>query len=411
VTERRLLAGLDIGGSKVLAVAVAAPIGDERPDVVAQVRLTTFQGPEGVVDTAHRALIALAGQLPGHGGWHGGPQDVFSGVGIGVPGLVDPARGMVTHAVNLGIGMGGLPLADRLRRRTGLPVVIENDVNAATCGVAQHLRLGPIDLAYLSIGTGLAAGIMLSGELRRGPHNAAGEIGHVPIDLSGPICNCGQRGCLEVLASGSAIAARWPPRPPSGPAPSDTPVSSGNFGTPDIAKSRDGLHSSDGFGVAGEPTAADERDSPDASDGTESQRLFSGLEQIADPGTDSKPTASDDLSRAPAQALFAAAGAGDPRAIAVRDDIAAHLAAAVRMIVLTTDVDLVVLGGGVAEVGEPLQRAVAAALRQQAEGSPFLRGLDLPARLMLAPTDEPVAAIGAALLARPPFAFLTRASG
>jgi len=84
----------------------------------------------------------------------------------------------------------------------------------------------------------------------------------------------------------------------------------------------------------------------------------------------------------------------------IRDEVAGHLAAAVRMLALTVDVDLVVLGGGVSEVGEPLLAAVAAALDRQAEGSAFLRGLDLSSRLSLIPRDQPVAAVGAALLAR-----------
>jgi len=318
-----LLAGLDIGGSKVLAVAVEpGGIGD-RPRVIEQVRLATSQGPEGVVDTASRALAALAARLTGRNGRHGGPTELFSGIGIGVPGLVDAERGAVTHAVNLGVGTGGLALADRLQRRLNRPVVVENDVNAAACGVAAHLRLGAADLAYLSIGTGLAAGIVLNGVLRRGPHNTAGEIGHIPVDSSGPICACGQRGCLEMLASGSAINARWP-------VPTD--------------------------GVS--PTIH------------------------------------------PPQALFDAAAAGDPRAVAIRDEVAGHLATAIRMLALTVDVDLFVLGGGVAQVGEPLQQAIAIALDRQTEGSAFLRGLDLSSRLSLIPRDQPVAAVGAALLAR-----------
>jgi glucokinase len=257
----------------------------------------------------------------------GGPTEIFSGVGIGVPGLVDAERGAVTHAVNLGVGTGGLALADRLQRRLNLPVVVENDVNAAACGVTAHLGLDGVDLAYLSIGTGLAAGIVLNGVLRRGPHNTAGEIGHVPVDLSGPVCGCGQRGCLEVLASGTAIAARWPVTPDTG---------------------LDGLVTT----------------------------------------------------KHPAQALFDAAAAGDPRAIVIRDDVAGYLAATVRMLALTVDVDVVVLGGGVSEVGEPLRQAVASALDRQAESSAFLRGLDLSARVSLVPRDQPIAAVGAALLAR-----------
>ena len=310
MTGRPLLAGLDIGGSKVLAVAVDP--GDGAPArVVEQLRLATRPGPDGVVETAHAAITALAERL-------GGGPHRLAGVGIGVPGLVDAARGAVTHAVNLGVGPGGLDLADRLQRRLQLPVAVENDVNAAAIGAAVLLGLGRSDLAYLSIGTGIAAGIVLDGTLRRGPHGAAGEIGHIPVDPSGPECSCGQRGCLEAVASGSAIAARWP---------------------------------GDGDSASG---AAD--------------------------------------------ALFGAAEAGDPRAVAVRDEVAGYLAGAVRILALTVDVDLVVLGGGVAEVGEPLRHAVAAALGAQAERSEFLRGLNLAARLSVVPPDRPVAAIGAALL-------------
>jgi len=69
---------------------------------------------------------------------------------------------------------------------------------------------GADDLAYLALGTGLAAGFVLSGALRRGAHGAAGEIGHVPVDPAGALCSCGQRGCLELSASGSALSAAWP---------------------------------------------------------------------------------------------------------------------------------------------------------------------------------------------------------
>jgi glucokinase len=137
----------------------------------------------------------------------------------------------------------------------------------------------------------------------------------VPVDPAGPICRCGQRGCLEMLASGSAIAAAWP--------------------------------SSNGV--------------------------------------------------APATALFAAASAGDEAACTVRDTFAGHLASAVRLLVLTCDVETVVLGGGVTEVGRPLVDAVVAALHRQAESSPFLAALELPSRVAVVPPGSPVAAIGAAL--------------
>ena len=99
----------------------------------------------------------------------------------------------------------------------------------------------------------------------------------------------------------------------------------------------------------------------------------------------------------PARALFDAADLGDPSAIAVRDEVAHDLASAVRLLVLTLDVDVVVLGGGVAELGPRLRRAVAAALEVEQAGSPFLRALELPSRVALVPGSRPVGALGAAL--------------
>jgi glucokinase len=137
-------------------------------------------------------------------------------VGVGVPGRVDTARGTVTLAVNL--GWHDFPLRDALEQRLGRPVTIENDVRAAAIGL--HRRHDPQSgarpgdqatqdhLAYLSVGTGIAAGLVLDGELYRGARGLAGEIGHAIVDGAGPTCTCGQRGCLEAFASGPAIARR-----------------------------------------------------------------------------------------------------------------------------------------------------------------------------------------------------------
>ncbi len=316
--------GLDIGGTKVLAVAV-----DVDGRVVASVRTGSEPGPDRVVDVATAAVAALAGRL-------GTDAAAFAGIGVGVPGLVDAERGVLSHAVNLGVGEDGLALAQRLGERTGLPVRVENDVNAAALGAARTLGVGS-DLAYLSIGTGLAAGLVVDGALHRGARGTAGEIGHVPVDPAGPLCGCGQRGCLEALGSGSAIARAWPV---------DGPRAGRRSG------SRSGAGSGSGEG--------------------------------------------------PAHGLFRAATAGDLKAVAVRDEVAGHLASAVQLLVLTVDADVVVLGGGVADVGEPLRAAVAAALTRRGRDSAFLASLDLPARVRLVPAGQPVAAIGAALLVPEP---------
>jgi predicted NBD/HSP70 family sugar kinase len=111
--------------------------------------------------------------------------------------------------VNLGIDGTPLPLAEQLGDRVLAPVHVDNDVNVAAVGASAALECR--DLAYLSVGTGIAAGLMLGGRIRRGTRGAAGEIGHLPVDPSGPMCDCGQRGCLEAVASGPALARRWPP--------------------------------------------------------------------------------------------------------------------------------------------------------------------------------------------------------
>jgi glucokinase len=193
-----VVAGLDVGGTKTLAVAVDAATDA----VLATVRRPTGGGGDGLLRSAGAVLAELAGAA-------GLPPTGFAAVGVGVPGLVDRAAGTVRHAVNLGLGDDPVGLADHLARLTGAPVVVENDVNLAAVGAAVALGCQG-DLAYLSVGTGLAAGFVLGGRIRRGAHGAAGEIGHLPVDPDGPPCECGQRGCLEVLASGAAIAARWP---------------------------------------------------------------------------------------------------------------------------------------------------------------------------------------------------------
>lgn len=291
--------GLDIGGTKIHGIALG-------PDdvVLAETRAPTRTGPEGVVRSAAAVVADLHDAL--------GPAAAADApIGVGIPGIVDAAAGTVRHAVNLGLDGVSLPLAAQLGALTGAPVQVENDTNAATLG-ARALEHAA-DLVYLSLGTGLAAGLCLGGHLRRGFHGAAGEIGHLPVDPAGALCGCGQRGCLELVASGAALAAAW-------------------------------------------------------------------------------PTASGSA----AEAVFAAAER-DARALEVRTAFADGVAAAVRALALAVDPEVVVLGGGVAAVGQPLRDAVAEALRRQAVGSPFLASLDLAARLRVV-TDPSVAAIGAALL-------------
>lgn len=189
--------GLDIGGTKT-----AAQLVDEWGRTLGEtVRPTDSGDPRrlihGVVRTVEQTL-ADAGAAPAE----------LIAAGVGIPGQVDPRDGTVRLAVNLNLHEP-LPLRDALQVALGVPVTLENDVRAAAWGAFMRARAtSPLNsLAYLSIGTGIAAGLVLDGRLYRGAGGMAGEIGHIPFDPLGPRCGCGSYGCLEVLAAGPAIAA------------------------------------------------------------------------------------------------------------------------------------------------------------------------------------------------------------
>lgn len=298
--------GIDIGGTKTAAIAVS----DDGTFGELVKRSTGFGGP-AVLHSAETSVRLLAARS-------GLAVSALRSIGVGIPGAVDSASGVVSHAVNLGVSE--LALGAELARRMGVPVHVENDVKAAALGAHHLTRIASglndgSSMAYLNLGTGLAAGIVQNGVLLRGVSGAAGEIGHLPVDPSGALCGCGQRGCLETVASGSAIARMWP---------SDAAL--------------------------------------------------------------------------PAVELFERAAAGDADALAVQRTFFEGVAAGVRMLVLTVDVDRVVIGGGLSALGEPLIHGVRAVLADWSLSSPFLASLRLSDRVQLIPIGFPAAAFGAALV-------------
>jgi predicted NBD/HSP70 family sugar kinase len=190
-------------GGVVLAASIGASksklgVCDLAGGVLAEtgLDLDVTLGPDAVLRTVADRLERLRDKVV--------PADRrVRGVGVCLPGPVDVATGTVVESPLLP-GWGGVPIALGF---SGVPVLVENDVNALT--VAERaVRPGVSDLLYVKVSTGIGAGIIAGGVLQRGVHGAAGEIGHNPIaDGGGVVCRCGNRDCLEAVASGAALVA------------------------------------------------------------------------------------------------------------------------------------------------------------------------------------------------------------
>ncbi len=194
---RTVRIGVDIGGTKIEAVAV-----DQDCNVLHTVRRPTGFGNDALLSSLFGVLEELRGA-------ENLAECALSGLGIGIPGTVNTESGYVANAVN--VGVAGLDLGSLVEAEQGLPVAVENDVNAAAIGAHYLLSDGDASgsSAYLNLGTGLAAGYVGNGVVVRGASGAAGEIGHLPLGMQGEECPCGQKGCLELIASGSGIARQW----------------------------------------------------------------------------------------------------------------------------------------------------------------------------------------------------------
>jgi glucokinase len=149
--------------------------------------------PEQLAALVQRAVDRIASDAHG----------TIAAVGVAVPGRVEPQTGTIALAVNL--GGRNMDLGPQLERSLGLPCYVEHDARAAATWVNAQ-DAGAADLAYLAVGTGISAGIVLNGRVLRGANGLAGEVGHVNAEPDGAPCACGLRGCLEVVAAGPHIA-------------------------------------------------------------------------------------------------------------------------------------------------------------------------------------------------------------
>lgn len=304
VSMAGLYAGLDIGGTKTAVLVV-----DSSSNVLGRgTAPTNTESPQQLVDGIYDAVVETLARC-------GKTTADLLAVGAGVPGMVDPQTGIVRLAVNL--NLEEYPLGETLARRFGVPVALENDVRTASLGAFRWLNDHSATryMAYLSIGTGIAAGLVVDGRLYRGVQGMAGEIGHVIFDPQGDRCLCGLYGCLETISAGPSMARRWP-----------------------------------------------------QGDGT-------------------------------AQSVFVAAEEGDPAARDVIEQAAAGVARAVQLLVMSYDVETVVLGGGVLNAGDAFLAPIEANLADMREKSGLARQMLPPGKVVAAAPEADVARWGAVILA------------
>jgi glucokinase len=188
-----LYVGVDLGGT---TISCGLARGDGQIVGQRQIATQSHEGPQAVLSRVAAVvedLIAEVGQRP-------------VGLGMGCPGLVDVEQGIVRFLPNLPTQWRDIPAASILSDKLGCDVRLLNDVRTATLG---ELRYGHgksnRTMVFFSLGTGIGGGVAIDGRLRLGPLGAAGELGHQTIVPDGPLCGCGNYGCLEVLASGPAM--------------------------------------------------------------------------------------------------------------------------------------------------------------------------------------------------------------
>ncbi|NYE57326.1 ROK family protein [Carboxydothermus ferrireducens] len=187
--------GIDLGGTKIYTA-----LANLNGEIVAE-------EIEPTTKDETKLLHQLGNMVKGVIAKSAVPKEKVLGIGIGAPGTVDHRTGTLITAPNL--PWQNYPLKINLQALLRLPVEVDNDANLAALGEYRYgAGRGHKDLVYVTVSTGIGAGIIIDGQLYRGSSGSAGELGHTIVEPAGPRCNCGRRGCLEVMASGTAIGER-----------------------------------------------------------------------------------------------------------------------------------------------------------------------------------------------------------
>ncbi|MCX6893823.1 MAG: ROK family protein [Verrucomicrobia bacterium] len=194
-SKAEYIVGVDLGGTKILAGVFKTPqecIG------IAKLSTKPQRGVEAVIERVARCVQDAVDEADLS-------LKQVAGVGVGAPGAVNSDSGSVIFAPNME-GWKDVPLKKQLEKHLGIPVFVENDCNIAALGVhVTELKSKPRNLVGIFVGTGIGGGIIINGDLYSGFNHTAGEIGHMVLDVSGPKCGCGNKGCFEALASRTAI--------------------------------------------------------------------------------------------------------------------------------------------------------------------------------------------------------------
>jgi glucokinase len=193
--RRRSFVGVDVGGTKVAAGLVN---GDGEISTQVRVAMTADSSSQRGLDSVLSAITHVI--PPG--------ADGIAGIGICAPGPLDPQTGVILNPPNIPCWRN-FPLAAAVRKQYSLPVKVDNDANAAALAEARWgAGRGYHNVFYVTIGTGIGTGIVFDDKIYHGRTGSAGEGGHMSIDHRGPVCSCGKPGCIEIFASGTAIAQR-----------------------------------------------------------------------------------------------------------------------------------------------------------------------------------------------------------
>lgn len=186
--------GVDLGGTNLRIAAV-----DSAGKIMEKITTGTevARGRDRVIDEMCVAVDTLTRKFQ--------ESNTLTGIGVGVPGIIDMMSGMVRQSPNLP-GWEDYPVREEIERRLATKVVLENDANAAALGEKWLGAAAAMnDMCMLTLGTGVGGGVVLAGRVWHGMTGMAGELGHINVDPEGPPCGCGSRGCLEQFASATAV--------------------------------------------------------------------------------------------------------------------------------------------------------------------------------------------------------------